>query len=157
MNVEYINPFVQGAQNTINAVCGEKPALGSVKLKKLPYSSDPIVISIEFFGSVSGYGLYSMHESMACSIASKMMMGHPVPALDDMSKSAISELVNMISGNVATTIASRGETIDIKPPVLNAGTTPAAAAAILPEEKIISVPLSFADGGIFTIDILIKE
>lgn len=157
MNVEYINPFVQGAQNTINAICGEKPSLGAVKVKQPPYSSDPIAITIEFFGSISGYGIYSMHESLACNIVSKMMMGAPVVALDDMAKSAISELGNMVSGNVATIIASRGATIDIKPPALNVGTVPNIASAILPEEKLISIPLSFADGGVFTIDILIRE
>ena len=157
MNVEYINPFVQGAQSTINAICGEKPSLGAVKIKQSPYSGDPIAITIEFFGSVSGYGIYNMHEPLACSIASRMMMGKPVAALDDMAKSAIAELGNMVSGHVATIIASRGAVVDIKPPIVNIGTVPAAAAAMLPNEVIISIPLAFGNGGIFTIDVLIRE
>ncbi|MCL2873507.1 MAG: chemotaxis protein CheX [Defluviitaleaceae bacterium] len=156
MNVEYINPFIQGAQNTINTVCGEKPALGAVKVKSLPYSSEPIAITIEFFGSVSGYGIYGMGEPLARYIASKMMMGMPVESFNDIAKSAVSELGNMISGNVATMIASKGATVDIKPPILDAGTVPGAVSKVLPEEKLISVPLSFASGDVFTIDILIR-
>ena len=41
-------------------------------------------------------------------MASKMMMGMPVTALDDMSISAISELGNMIMGNAATILLNKG-------------------------------------------------
>jgi len=156
VNVEYINPFIQGAQNTISTICGEKPALGAVKVKKPPYSSDPIAITIEFFGSVSGYGIYNMHEPLARFIVSKMMFGMPVEALDEMAKSAVSELGNMISGNVATIIASKGDTVDIKPPILDIGSLPNAASNVGPSEKLISIPLSFESGEVFTIDILIR-
>jgi chemotaxis protein CheX len=157
VNVEYINPFVQGAQNTINSIYGERPSLGAVKIKQLPYSSSPVAITIEFFGGISGCGIYNMHESLACDIASKMMMGMTVKAFDDMAKSAISELGNMITGGVATMIASKGVPIDIKPPLLVTDASPSISSQILPNEKLISIPLSFASGEIFVIDLLLRE
>ena len=45
-----------------------------------------------------------------------MMMGMPVTALDDMSASAINELGNMMMGNAATILSTKGIAMDITPP-----------------------------------------
>lgn len=157
MNVEYINPFVQGAQSTISKISGEKPALGAIKVKLSPYSCAPVAITIEFIGNINAYGIFNMNEALACHIASKMMGGMSVPALDDMSKSAIAELGNMISGNVATLIASRGVKIDIKPPIINVGVQSSSFSFIRNDEKLVSIPLQFGNGEVFTIDVLLRE
>ncbi len=157
MKVEYINPFVQGAQNIINTVCGETPALGTLGLKQSPYICEPVSITIEIVGEIKGNVVFNMKEEVACHIASKMMFGMPIPSLDDMSKSAISELGNMISGNVATLIAAKGKIIDIRPPVFNMNAPASAYPFVLPDSKLISMPLKFSSGYIFSIDILLYD
>lgn len=58
---------------------------------------------------------------MRLHVASKMMMGMPVTALDDMSASAINELGNMMMGNAATILSTKGIAMDITPPTLCRG------------------------------------
>jgi len=50
------------------------------------------------------------------------MMGMPVNEIDEMAKSALSELGNMIMGNSATLLFNKGVKIDITPPSLVKGT-----------------------------------
>ena len=62
-----------------------------------------------------------MKEDTAKNVASKMMMGMPVAELDDMAKSAIAELGNMVAGNAASNFSSTGLAIDITPPSMYTG------------------------------------
>lgn len=50
-----------------------------------------------------------------------MMMGMPVEELDELSKSAITELSNMILGNAATIFYNRSIKMEITPPALFVG------------------------------------
>ena len=62
-----------------------------------------------------------MTEETAKKIASTMMMGMPVPEMDEMAQSAISELTNMVTGNAATNFEKDGLKVDISPPTLIVG------------------------------------
>ena len=99
INVDLINPFVQGTQTILRDVCKEVPKLGKVYLKKSPYASGSIVVIIGLTGDIKGQVIFSLDKQAACSISSKMMMGLAVEELDEMAKSAISELMNMILGH----------------------------------------------------------
>jgi len=50
-----------------------------------------------------------------------MMMGMPIMTLDEMAESAISELANMLSANVATKLSSVKHPVDISIPSLTVG------------------------------------
>jgi len=155
MNVAYVNPFVQGAQSVLNTLCAETPALGQVHVKNAPYSTLPISVSISIFGHFSGEVVFNMEEPAACFVASKMMMGMPVPALDAMSQSALQELANMISGNVATLFSGKGIMVDIKPPTFRRDATEADFPLAPQTPKIVCVPLKFADGHVIAVDVMI--
>jgi len=62
-----------------------------------------------------------MTKESACKIASTMMMGMPVADFDEMAQSAISELSNMVTANVATNLASMDFEVDISTPSLTLG------------------------------------
>lgn len=155
MNVAYINPFIQGTQLVLNTLCGDSLTLGKLFVKDAPYKPLQVSVSISIIGDIKGEVVYNMQVSDGCFIASKMMMGMPVAELDDMSKSAISELANMISGNVATIFAGKGLMVDITTPHFfmdaNAGDFPGAAAV----DKVVCVPLHFQDGHSIELDIMI--
>ena len=156
MDASYINAFVQGAQRVFATVCNETPSLGKVFVKPQPYTASPVTVSIGVFGAFEGEVVYNMEEAAGCFIASQMMMGMPVPTLeDDMAKSAVSELANIISGNVATLFASKEIIVDIKPPQLkfNAATADFPLAGKAP--KIVCVPLNFKSGHVFQVDVMI--
>lgn len=150
MKAEYINPFIQGAQNVLVSVCNENAHLGKVYIKNKPYN-ESVFVAINIIGELKGKVLFSMDEKTACSIASKMMMNMPVAQLDDMSKSALCELSNMISGHVATIFSSLGKNVDIETP--NFFTT----SEVIDNEKLLCVPLSLSSGENFEINVWVSE
>ena len=157
MNAEHINPFVQGSQNILSMVCGENTTLGKLGTKKQPCQSEEVAIKIGIVGQITGSVVFTMKQELACYIASKMMMGMPVEQLDDMSISAISELTNMISGNVATLFSSIGVLIDITPPQFMKEPTSADFAFIPDNTLIVCIPLGFANGLTFEIHIALNN
>lgn len=121
MNIEYINPFIEASQTVFIQIASMEAKLGKVYLKTSPYRSEDIVIMVGLTGKIRGQANFSMRKDFGLKLASNMMMGMPVTELDDMSKSAIAELANMIMGNAATILYNRGIHIDITPPSLVTG------------------------------------
>jgi len=64
-----------------------------------------------------------MNKNVALTAASGMMGGLNLTELDEMSKSALSELTNMILGNTATLLYNRGVGVEITPPSFLMGRT----------------------------------
>lgn len=154
MNVEYINPFIQGTQSVLKNVCNEETTLGKIYLKTSPYTGETISIIIGVTGDIKGQVIFSLNVTSACSIASKMMMGMPVPEMDELAKSAISELTNMILGNTATLFYNGGINIDITPPSLLMGQNIQISTT---KTQTICIPLQLSDGNNFEIDVSLQS
>ena len=101
MKVEYINPFIEASLEVINQTTNFKPTIGRIFAKNNSYSGDGVVILIGLTGKISGNVVLSLSKKLALTISSAMMFGMPVNELDEMSKSAIAELANMILGHTA--------------------------------------------------------
>lgn len=121
VSVDYINPFLESAINIINRTTGKTLTIGKPYIRKTEFQKTNIMIIIGVTGQMKGQVILSLPIENACSIASAMMMGMPVPELDDMSLSAISELGNMIMGNASVILSNNGVGIDITPPTLARG------------------------------------
>lgn len=154
MKVEYINPFIQGTQSVLKNVCNEETSLGKIYLKSSPYTGETISIIIGVTGDIKGQVIFSLNISSACTIASKMMMGMPVPEMDELAKSAISELTNMILGNTATLFYNKGINIDITPPSLLMGQNIQISTT---KSQTICIPLQLSDGNNFEIDVSLQS
>ena len=102
MNVEYINPFTQATFDVLTMFGTFDPKLGKPFVKDDALISVGVVVVVGIIGEVKGQVAYSFSEETAKMIASTMMMGMPVDTFDEMAKSAVSELSNMISGNAST-------------------------------------------------------
>ena len=152
VNVEYINPFLSAAQSVLRDVCQMEVKMQKPFIKGLVSADDTAVIIIGITGEIKGQVMITFTKAVGCTIASRMMMGMPVNELDDMAKSAISELGNMIMGNTATLLAKTGVCIDITPPTLCLGTM----AISVTDIANICVPLTF-DGGSIDINIALKK
>lgn len=146
MNAEFINFFIQGAETVLSSVCFEQPSRGDISLNTNPHNKD-ISIAVEIIGELKGITVYTMDMNTACSMASKMMMGMPVEQIDDMSKSALCELANMISGNVATCFSGAGKSIDIKPPIFNDSNIGKDF------DKFLCIPINMSNGSVLDINI----
>ena len=130
--------------------------MGKVFVKPHPYTAADVSVTVDIYGAFEGEVIYSMGEETGCFIVSRMMMGMPVSSLqEEMPKSAISELANIISGNVATIFAGREIVVDIKPPQLRFSAASEDFPMASKVSKIVCVPLKFQDGYEFQVDVLI--
>lgn len=154
MKVEYINPIIEASKNVIMSTTGIDPALGKVYIKNMPYKGDKVVVLIGLTGQIKGNVIISMPETLARNIASAMMGGMPVPSFDDLAKSAIAELCNMILGNSAALFQKNNYEIDITPPTLMVGDN-----IQLSQDKstTLCIPLIFKDNLVMEIDVSFRE
>lgn len=88
----------------------------SAKLGTLTAANGEVQICVELVGELTGDIKLLMDQETARKIASTMMLGLSVSELDEMAKSAICELANIIAGNAATDLAALGLNCDISPP-----------------------------------------
>lgn len=154
MDVKYINPFINVSMNLVQQICNVEVKRGQIFVKTSPFTADKVVIIIGIAGDFRGQVFFSMDEKTACSIASAMMFGMEVPALDEMSKSAIAELGNMIMGNVSTEFYNTGVKIDITPPTILVGTDMNISTKGI---QTLCVPLDIANGGKIEIDVSVAN
>ncbi|WCK57241.1 chemotaxis protein CheX (plasmid) [Aneurinibacillus sp. Ricciae_BoGa-3] len=95
--------------------------LAGTTVKNSPVASKDVVVMVGITGDIRGSVAINLDEEFAKQIASNMMGGMPVTAFDEIPKSAVSELSNMIMGSVCTAFASQGVSVDITPPSLLTG------------------------------------
>lgn len=121
MRVEYINSFIEATTIVLKAMTNVDFLVGKPYLAVNSNPDKYVFIMVGITGEIKGKATIGMDMNAARSIASAMMMGFPVEELDDMSKSALGELGNMIMGNTATLIYELGHKIDITIPTLIVG------------------------------------
>jgi chemotaxis protein CheX len=120
MDVEYINPFIAASVRVIQQVTGLSVNIGRIYTKSTPYQSNKILVIIGVTGSIHGNVVINLDKESACKVASGMMSTR-VTELDELSKSAIAELCNMILGNTATIFSENNLLVDISPPTMLIG------------------------------------
>lgn len=150
INAEHINPFLMAATKVLKDICLSEVTVGKPSMKQAVFTDDTIVIMIGIVGQIQGNMMLEMKEATALAIASKMCM-MPITVLDELSKSAISELVNMIMGNAATVFSTKGTLIDITPPKLSRGNE-----AFTSNFKSLSIPLTFEENTLY-LNMMIQE
>lgn len=121
MKVEYINPFIEGARSVIEMLCNTEAKLGKVGLRTSPFYVSQVIIMIGVVGKIAGQVCFELSVESAKKIASAMMGGMPVEEFDEMSKSAVAELGNMIMGTTSTIFDQQGINVNITPPSLLTG------------------------------------
>lgn len=121
VKVEHINPFIKASKDILTQMTNMEFTVGKPFVKTSPCAAGNIVIVIGITGDIKGQAMISIEKSTAFEIVSNMMGGMPVKELDEISKSALSELGNMIMGNSATLLYNTGVKIDITPPTLMSG------------------------------------
>ena len=155
MNAEHIKPFVQGTQAIMASVCGENMNVGKMFVKAHPYKCEHAAISVQISGDVKGNVIYTMAEGTALAAASKMMGGMPVAGLDDMSRSALEELANMISSQAAMLFSGMGLKVSVTAPVFHVNAGEGSFPFLQPDSKLICIPLTCQDGSVFEVDLLL--
>lgn len=116
MDVKYINPFLAAFTNTLEQLSITDVKRGNVKKKDKLYVDLDVSTVIYLQGGIKGGMALSMSQDTTKKLASAMMMGMPISAIDDMVKSAIGELSSMIAGSASTMLSSQEIKLQISPP-----------------------------------------
>ena len=143
ISAEHINTFLQASGTVLNQLCGYQVAFGSVSMENLVLTADDLLIMLGITGELTGQVCICIKTETAKQIVSKMMMGMPVTEMDDMARSAISELGNMIMGSAATLLSEKNTLIDITPPTLGIGKV----TFLMPDVVSLKVPVTYDTGG----------
>ncbi len=153
MKQEYVNPFIKASVDVLAQTTQMQFKTGTPSIRNSPFLSDEVLISLGIVGNLKGKVILSMQKETSKEIASRMMMGMPVDELNEMAKSALCELGNMIMGNVATILFNEGVQIDITPPTLMTGENIEISATNM---ITICIPIE-AEGHKIILDVSIKE
>ncbi len=121
MDVKVLSPFVEAIANVMPKLGFESVSRSGLRMSKGTVKSNGVIVNIGLIGMLQGNILYNISIESAKKIASKMMMGMPVNDFDEIAKSAISELGNMLAANAAIALEAKGVQIDISPPTLFTG------------------------------------
>ena len=115
METKYMESILNASVNTLNSL----GINGSLLDKKENLNIKSTNIEIGIIGDLQGKFILSMNENLGCFLINKMFQGMMiVETIDDMGKSALCELGNMIAGSAATNLSNLGLTVDITTPVL---------------------------------------
>ncbi|ACT00094.1 chemotaxis protein CheX [Paenibacillus sp. JDR-2] len=153
MKAEYINPFLEAATIVIEQVIQIRPSTGKLGLKNIELVENHIWIQIGINGQMNGDIVFGLSEQVALKMVSAMMGGFIISELDEIGRSAISELGNMISGNASTMLFNQGVSVDITPPRI----IQSASAESLSAGQALTVPLIMDGIGQFDIQVLVAS
>ena len=151
VNAEHINPFLMASTKILKEMCFVDAKVGKPYIKSPAFFDNTLLIMIGITGEMRGQAMIAFEHNIACDIASKMIM-MPITEMDELSRSAICELGNMIMGNTATIFSTKGIAIDITPPTIGNGTM----SFTNNFTQNICIPLIYEDNKVIEINIAIK-
>ncbi|SHI83072.1 chemotaxis protein CheX [Clostridium cavendishii DSM 21758] len=149
MDIKFVNPFLDAFLNVMPQLGFTNVEKKSLSVKGKNIKSIGVMLIVGLIGDIKGNVAYGIDMESAKKIASTMMMGMPVTELDEMAKSAISELSNMITANASTNLANMGTNINISTPTLMVGTE---FEAKMNTDKVLCVEL-LVDGNLIEVNI----
>ena len=153
MKAEYINPFIEAAQEVFKTLLDTDIKLGKVYLRDSPFSVCDMIIMIGVVGEIRGQVCLELSFETAEKIVSEMMGGIKDVDMEEIGTSAIAELGNMIMGNTCTIFARNKINIDITPPTILSGDK----IKISNKVATIGIPLIILNYGSININVTAEE
>ncbi|MFW5667692.1 MAG: chemotaxis protein CheX [Acetivibrio ethanolgignens] len=153
IDVNYINPFLMSTMSIFESMVQTKLEVGKPAAGELKFENSMFIIQVGITGQMKGQVLLVIPQENAKKIASSMMCGMQVEELDEISRSALGELGNMIMGNTATLFSNQGIIIDITPPLSMSGNKLILQADI----QSIRVPMLLEGEEFFSIYICVSK
>lgn len=157
MRIEYINPFIESSRTVLEEILQSKVKSIGMKLKENSSSAKGVSAIVGLAGCVEGRIIFDMEIDTAVNIISAMLksMGmESVVELDELGKSSLTELANMITGRAITKISDLGFVFDITPPALFTGEKMNFSGESL---EVFSTSLELENIGLLELNILIKD
>ncbi|HYF76242.1 MAG TPA: chemotaxis protein CheX [Symbiobacteriaceae bacterium] len=120
MQGKLADPFVTAAVRVLTLELGSEVAQHDRSAEEAPLAGSDVTVMIGITGGVKGLMALSMSTETAGAIAG-FMMGGPAAQLDEMGKSAVAELGNMIAGLATVELEQEGYPSNITPPSVVTG------------------------------------
>ena len=120
MKAEFVNPFASAVVMVFQKEFGMNVMRDSLALQQGPLRGADVNTIIGVTGQLEGQVIYTFDERVALRIASALM-GEAVEELDELAKSAVAELGNIITGNAAIGLSENGYNCILTPPTLLTG------------------------------------
>lgn len=147
----YVKSFVNSTLSSLAESMDIQVTAGEPVENITPDPIDGVVVVIGVMGDMEGRIIYSMTDETALKICEAMNY-EPFDSLNDLARSTISELANIIGGRAVSDLNDRGMKIMMSPPVMLTGkvivvSDKLAGAVLIPIESNfghISVNLAIA-------------
>lgn len=143
MKAEILNSFLMSFVKTLEQLGVKDIKKSSVNKKEVMDIDKEVTTMIGIIGDVRGNVSYSMDVNTAKNLVSAMMMGMTVENLDEMARSGLAEMTNMITGNASMTLESKKINSEVTPPSVVTGKN---IYFILSTVETISVEMSTSAG-----------
>lgn len=154
MKAEYLNVILNSVVSITKQWMKKDFVLAQKSLKQTPFTTKPLTIIIGISGDLSGNVFISLDNETAKKLASSMAGGFVFEEVDELCKSAIGEMGNIILGNICTAFAEKGKKIDITPPVIIEGENMKLSTKYSP---LLSLNLKTANNEEIILDISLKD
>lgn len=122
MNAEVINKFIGSVATVLSEYfqITVQPG-GEPGVAKSGMQMDSVMVMVSVIGDLEGQFMFGYSDTTALSVA-RAMMGNPeYPEFDDLCRSALAELGNIVGGMSATQLAGMGMHCDLAPPSVITG------------------------------------
>jgi chemotaxis protein CheX len=151
MKAEFVNPFASAVLMVFQKEFGMNVMRDSLALQQGPLRGADVNTIIGVTGQLEGQVIYTFEERVALRIASALM-GEAVEELDELAKSAVAELGNIITGNAAIGLSENGYNCILTPPTLLTGKE----LIVTTFTPVLNVPFS-TDFGSVTVHVALRE
>ncbi len=151
MKAEFVNPFASAVLMVFQKEFGMNVMRDSLALEQGPLRGADVNTIIGVTGQLEGQVIYTFDERVALRIASALM-GETVEELDELAKSAVAELGNIITGNAAIGLSENGYNCILTPPTLLTGKE----LIVTTFTPVLNIPFS-TDFGTVTVHVALRE
>ena len=144
MRAEYLNIFTKSVSSILHEMVCETPEMGKLSTgREFTCRAGDVAICFNITGALNGRVVLTAGQDCILRIVEKMVQER-IDNLDDLARSAIGELGNMIVANATIGLADCGYTCDITPPLMVLG-----RSAPLPngsEMRTLVIPFKLSAG-----------
>jgi chemotaxis protein CheX len=154
LKANYINAFLEPAVQIIEKILQVKAGIGWIKRGEIVDLEESIAVVISVNGDLNGAVIMSFSKDTAKRIVEDLLKKDNVTEFTQAAKDVLSELANMIVGNVSGRLYEMGLNEDLAPPVLVVGSS--TDLSIPDIDNPVKIPIN-TELGTIDLNILLRD
>lgn len=117
MDVNLINPFITAITTVLKQLGFTNIERKGISAIAKQISANGVLLNLGIVGDKNGNVVYEIDDNAAKKVA-QTIMGTEISQLDEMAKSALAEMSNMLTAHSSTNLSNNGIIVDISVPTL---------------------------------------